>query len=240
GTSEWQYWVLGEEEVIIHIKAFYDVGINTFDAADIYSNGLSDVILGNAIKKLSLPRDEIVVMTKVYRVVGRTPSEDVGSCGFVALSDLTQQIAYFRIHQERLQLDYVDAVVFVPTRCSIKDRSDSHSVMFLILMQLQSRQCKVTPYPYLWHYAITNPLTTFISMQNHHNLVYREEEREIFPTLEMFGVGCVAWSMAQDIATAPIVGTTSLKHLQDLLGMCLVSKEQTSELSLIKVPSVSL
>ncbi|KAG1855827.1 NADP-dependent oxidoreductase domain-containing protein, partial [Suillus tomentosus] len=65
GTSEWQDWVLGEEEVIIHIKASYDVGINTFDTADIYSNGLSDVILGKAIKKLSLPRDEIVVTTKV-------------------------------------------------------------------------------------------------------------------------------------------------------------------------------
>lgn len=63
GTSEWQDWVLGEEEAVIHIKAAYDAGINTFDTADMYSNGLSEVVLGNAIKKLNLPRDEIVVMT---------------------------------------------------------------------------------------------------------------------------------------------------------------------------------
>ncbi|KAG1812675.1 hypothetical protein EV424DRAFT_1326941, partial [Suillus variegatus] len=91
GISEWQGWVLGEEEVIIHIKAScvftIDIevmtwaSIYTFDTADTYSNGLSDVVLGNVIKKLSLPRDEIVVMTKVYRVVGRTPSEKLSKPG---------------------------------------------------------------------------------------------------------------------------------------------------------------
>jgi hypothetical protein len=86
GTPEWAGWVLGEEEGITHIKAAYDAGINAFDTANvrvstprrsrvvltvgrghlqIYSNGLSEVILGKAIKQHNLPRDEIVVMTKV-------------------------------------------------------------------------------------------------------------------------------------------------------------------------------
>jgi aryl-alcohol dehydrogenase-like predicted oxidoreductase len=56
---------LPEEEGIKHIKAAYDAGIQTFDTANVYSNGLSEIILGKAIKLHKLPRDEIVVMTKV-------------------------------------------------------------------------------------------------------------------------------------------------------------------------------
>jgi aryl-alcohol dehydrogenase-like predicted oxidoreductase len=64
GEAAWAAWVLGEEGME-HVKAAYDAGINTFDTANVYSNGLSEVILGKAIKKWNLPRDEIVVMTKV-------------------------------------------------------------------------------------------------------------------------------------------------------------------------------
>lgn len=85
GSKEWQKWTLGEEEAMSHIKAAwvalfftwflskthifyerYDAGIQSFDTADVYSNGVSEEILGKAIKKFNLPRDEIVVMTKVY------------------------------------------------------------------------------------------------------------------------------------------------------------------------------
>ena len=65
GDTAWVPWVLGEEEGMEHVKVAYDAGINTFDTANVYGNGLSEVILGKAIKKWSLPRDEIVVMTKV-------------------------------------------------------------------------------------------------------------------------------------------------------------------------------
>lgn len=94
GSPDWQSWVLGEEEGMYdcriysrsdllthsvagleHIKAAYDLGINAFDTANVYSNGLSEVILGKAIKKYNLPRDEIVVMTKLYGTVARDISE---------------------------------------------------------------------------------------------------------------------------------------------------------------------
>lgn len=71
GSPEWQGWVLGEKESMEQIKAAYDLGINAFDTANVYSNGLSETILGKAIKEYNLPRDEIVVMTKVYGCVGR-------------------------------------------------------------------------------------------------------------------------------------------------------------------------
>ncbi len=65
GSPEWEPWVLGEEESLKHIKAAYDAGINAFDTADVYSYGESEIILGKAIKQFNLPRDEIVVLTKV-------------------------------------------------------------------------------------------------------------------------------------------------------------------------------
>jgi aryl-alcohol dehydrogenase-like predicted oxidoreductase len=64
GNREWGDWLLDEKEGIAHIKAAFEAGINSFDTANVYSNGTSEVILGKAIKELQLPRDEIVVMTK--------------------------------------------------------------------------------------------------------------------------------------------------------------------------------
>lgn len=72
GYKEWGPWILDEAEGIAHIKAAYNLGINAFDTANSCSNGESERILGKAIKQHNLPRDEIVVMTKVYNVVGRT------------------------------------------------------------------------------------------------------------------------------------------------------------------------
>jgi len=65
GSTDWAKWILEEDAAFEQIKAAYDSGINAFDTANVYSNGESEVVLGKAIKKLNLPRDEIVVMTKV-------------------------------------------------------------------------------------------------------------------------------------------------------------------------------
>ncbi|KAG8920210.1 hypothetical protein FRC00_010329, partial [Tulasnella sp. 408] len=79
GSPEWAGWVLGEEEGIKHIKAAYDMGINAFDTANMYSNGLSEVVLGKAIQQHNLPRDEIVVMTKVWGTVSRSMSDNLAA-----------------------------------------------------------------------------------------------------------------------------------------------------------------
>lgn len=89
-------WALGEEEAFEHIKIAYDAGINTFDTANFYSSGLSEVILGKAIKQHALPRDEIVVMTKVYFAVGHeysTQMEDMTEAkGYVNQSGLSRKV----------------------------------------------------------------------------------------------------------------------------------------------------
>ncbi|CCO33699.1 Putative aryl-alcohol dehydrogenase C977.14c [Rhizoctonia solani AG-1 IB] len=122
GNKQWDEWVLGEEEGIEHIKAAYDAGIQTFDTANVYSGGDSERILGKAIKQLNLPRDEIVVMTKLYQVVAREPGEFIsairGDCpegdakGYVNQYGLSRKHIFESIKHslERLQLDYVDVL----------------------------------------------------------------------------------------------------------------------------------
>jgi len=114
GSPEWQSWVLPEEEGIKHIKVAYDAGINTFDTANMYSHGLSEVILGKAIKQHKLPRDEIVVMTKVFAAVGREygTKDKSEALGYVNQSGLSRKHIFESVKHslDRLQLDYVDVL----------------------------------------------------------------------------------------------------------------------------------
>ncbi|QRW18106.1 aldo/keto reductase family protein [Rhizoctonia solani] len=271
GTPDWQGWVLNEEEGLKHIKAAYDAGIQTFDTANVYSNGLSEVIVGKAIKKYNLPRDEIVILTKVMLPVGKEHNLSSEAL-FVGDAELeakgyTNQFGLSRKHifdsvkrsLERLQLDYVDVL-----QCHRFDYNTSIAETMQALHDVVQAgyaryigmsSCYAYQFHAMQNYAITNKLTPFISMQNYYNLIYREEEREMIPTLkqsaressdpwmglakrqtesenaiikrveelaESKGVSMaqisVAWVLSKDPVAAPIVGTTSLKNLEDIIG----------------------
>ncbi|KAJ7230907.1 NADP-dependent oxidoreductase domain-containing protein [Mycena haematopus] len=263
GAPKWGgNWVLGEEEATKHIKAAYDAGINTFDTANTYSSGLSEEILGRAIKKHNLPRDEIVVMTKLFIAVGKTPEDitwtipDLDAAGYVNQHGLSRKHIFDAVKHSlrRLGLDYIDVLqchrfdVDTPIEDTMQALHDVVKAGYVRYIGMSS--C------YAWqYYAITNHLTPFISMQNHYSLLHREEEREMVPTLKHFGVGSIpwvppnlytqspaaqaivdrveeiakkrgismaqisiAWLLAQDAVSAPIVGTTSLANLADIVG----------------------
>ncbi|EPQ56150.1 Aldo/keto reductase [Gloeophyllum trabeum ATCC 11539] len=273
GSSEWQDWVIGEEdEIVKHVKAAYDAGINAFDTANTYSNGMSEVMLGRAIKRLQLPRDEIVVMTKVYRPVGRTPGGNVmgaanpDDIGFVNQHGLSRKHIFDSVKHslERLQLDYIDLLQChrfdynTPIEETMQALHDVVQAGYVRYIGMSA--CWAYQFHAMQNYAIAHKLTPFISMQNHHSLLYREDERELLPTLKMFGVGSIpfsplargllarplyqetkrgatdnveeiakkkgismaqvatAWSLSKDGVTAPIVGTTSLRNLEDIIG----------------------
>ena len=74
GTPEWQPWVLDEEAALPLLKAAYDRGLNTWDTANVYSNGVSEEIIGKAIRKYEIPRNKIVILSKCYGYVGEEPS----------------------------------------------------------------------------------------------------------------------------------------------------------------------
>ncbi|KAJ1305387.1 hypothetical protein OPQ81_000402 [Rhizoctonia solani] len=223
GNKDWSAWVLDEEEGVKHIKAAYDLGIQTFDTANVYSNGESERILGKAIKRLNLPRDEIVVMTKLFGVVGRTPGETY--YGNMQLADANRYVNQYGLSRkhifesvkhslERLQLDYIDVLQChrfdynTPIEETMQALHDVVKAGYVRYIGMSS--CHAYQFHAMQNYAINNKLTPFVSMQNHHNLLYREEEREMIPTLKMFGVGMIPWSpLARGLLTRPISETTT-------------------------------
>ncbi|KAI0328021.1 Aldo/keto reductase [Cubamyces sp. BRFM 1775] len=289
GTPEWQGWVLPEEEAIKHIKFAYDHGIQTFDTANAYSNGLSEIILGKAIKQLNLPREELVIMTKLFSSIPKDRSVNAFAPGFKpADHGIINQKGLNRKHifdsvkasLERLQLDYIDLLQChrfdyeTPIEETMQALHDVVKAGYVRYIGMSS--CYAYQFHQMQNYAITHNLTPFVSMQNHYSLIYREEEREMFPTLKMFGVGSIPWSplgrglltrplgeetvrrktdgflmsfnmpslsavvgrveelskkkgvsmaqistawvLSKPGVTAPIIGTTSLKNLEDILG----------------------
>ncbi|KAK0493366.1 aryl-alcohol dehydrogenase [Armillaria luteobubalina] len=216
GNPAWQGWVLPEEEGIKHIKAAYDAGINAFDTANVYSNGQSEIMLGKAIKEHNLPREEIVVMTKVFFTVAKEPGEfymnplDSEKAGYVNQHGLSRKHIFDSVKHslERLQLDYIDVLQchrFDPETPVSETMQALHDVVKAgYVRYIGMSSCYAWQFHIMQNYAIQHDLTPFISMQNHHSLLYREEEREMFPTLKHFGVGSIPWSpLARGMLTHP-------------------------------------
>ncbi|KAI0052295.1 aryl-alcohol dehydrogenase [Auriscalpium vulgare] len=217
GETSWLNWVLNEEEGIKHVKAAYDAGIQTFDTANVYSNGASERILGKAIKQLKLPRDEIVVMTKVYHAVAHDGSNMVlrqseyDTAGYVNQHGLSRKHIFDSIKQslERLQLDYVDVLQCHRFDYETPIEETMHALHDVVqagyARYIGMSSCWAWQFHAMQNYAIANNLTPFISMQNQYNLIYREEEREMFPTLKHFGVCSIPWSpLARGLITRPL------------------------------------
>ncbi|CAE7118231.1 unnamed protein product [Rhizoctonia solani] len=252
GNDEWAKWVLNEEEGIKHIKAAYDAGIQTFDTANVYSNGESERILGKAIKELKLPRDEIVVMTKLYGVVARTPgerlfgdNEKADATGYVNQYGLSRKHIFESIKHslERLQLDYVDVLQChrfdydTPIEETMQALHDVVKSGYARYIGMSS--CHAYQFHAMQNYAINNKLTPFISMQNHHSLLYREEEREMIPTLKMFGVGMIPWSpLARGLLTRPFNETTLRSETDPVIKAIEKVKEANKEI-IVRVENIA-
>ncbi|KAF9022697.1 Aldo/keto reductase [Hymenopellis radicata] len=209
GNPDWYSWVLPEQEGIAHIKAAYDAGINTFDTANAYSHGESEIILGKAIKQHNFVREKIVVMTKIYCAV----SPDTANAQISHLSgDALDKLGYVNQHGlsrkhifdavkaslQRLQLDYIDVLQChrfdydTPVEETMHALHDVVQAGFVRYLGMSS--CHAYQFHIMQNYATQHNLTPFISMQNHYSLLYREEEREMYPTLKHFGVTSIPWS----------------------------------------------
>ncbi|KAK7924758.1 Versiconal hemiacetal acetate reductase [Apiospora marii] len=204
GSSKWEGapWVLDEEESLQVIKAAYDHGINTWDTADTYSNGKSEVIVGKALKKFNIPRSKVVIMTKIFNPV----MDDDSRPASVNDGPLVNQMGLSRKHifeavdrcLERLQTDYIDVL-----QLHRLDRETTpEEIMRALHEVVQSGKVRYlgASSMYTWEFArlqYTARLhgwTEFVSMQPFYNLLYREEEREMLPFCRATGVGVVPWS----------------------------------------------
>ena len=189
GSREWREWVLTEEESRPFIKRALELGINFFDTADMYSLGVSEKILGQALKDFAR-RDQVIIATKVYNAMGDGPND----------RGLSRKHIFDSIDAslQRLQTDYVDLyqihrwdneTPIEETLEALHDVVKSGKVRYIGASSMYAWQFAKALYT-----ADLHGWTRFVSMQNHYNLVYREEEREVLPLSRAEGIGIIPWS----------------------------------------------
>lgn len=204
-------WTLTRDHALPLLRAAYDAGINFFDTANIYSLGHSEEILGQAVREFG--RDNVVVATKVFEAMN--PANPL-SGGLSRRSILHEVEASLR----RLNTDYLDLYII--------HRWDPHTPIVETMAALDSlvRAGKVrylgASSMYAWqfakaqHVAQHSGLTPFISMQNHYNLLYREEEREMLPLCHDKGVALTPWSpLARGKLARPVFCGKTTRSEQD-------------------------
>jgi 1-deoxyxylulose-5-phosphate synthase len=190
GSKKWREWVLEEAESKPFFRRAFELGINFFDTADMYSVGASEEVTGRALKEFGPGRDRIVIATKVYNPMGDDPNQKGLSRKHIrhAIDDSLR----------RLGTDYVDLYQihrFDPltpieeTMEALNDLVRDGKVLYLGASSM-----------FAWQFAKMNQVakdngwTPFVMMQNHYNLLYREEEREMVPLCLDQKVGLIPWS----------------------------------------------
>jgi aryl-alcohol dehydrogenase-like predicted oxidoreductase len=192
-------WVLDEQAAEPIVRAAIEGGITFFDTADTYSAGASEVATGRLLGKL-LTRDELVVATKVFMPM--TPGENGGGLSRKHL------LSAIDASLERLQMDYVDLYQIHrwDSRTPIEETMEA---LHDIVRSGKARYIGASSM-FVWqfskaqHVAERRGWTPFVSMQNHYNLIYREEEREMIPLCIEEGVGVIPWS---PLARGVLAGT---------------------------------
>ena len=189
GNDSDRQWALDEEQAEPIVRAAVEGGITFFDTADTYSKGASEVATGRLLSKF-LSRDEVVVATKVFMPM--TPGENGGGLSRKhILSAIDASLA-------RLGMDYVDLYQIHrwDPRTPIEETMEA---LHDVVRAGKARYIGASSM-YAWqfaqaqHAADLNHWTRFVSMQNHYNLIYREEEREMIPQCIDQGVGIIPWS----------------------------------------------
>jgi 1-deoxyxylulose-5-phosphate synthase len=189
GNESERPWVLDEDAAEPIVKAAVDGGVTFFDTADTYSAGASEVATGRLVGKL-LSRDEVVIATKVFMPM--TPGENGGGLSRKhILSAIDASLS-------RLEMDYVD--LYQIHRWD--DRTPIEETMEALHDVVRSGKARYigASSMFAWqfakaqHVAERNGWTRFVAMQDHYNLIYREEEREMIPLCIDQGVGVIPWS----------------------------------------------
>src|ERR671912_2010398 len=189
GTPAWRPWVLDEETSRPFVKRALELGINFFDTADMYSLGVSEEVTGRALKDFA-SRDKVVLATKVFYPM----SDDPNDRGLSRKHLMTAVDNSLR----RLGTDYIDlyqihrwdpATPLEETLTALHDIVKSGKVRYIGASSMMSWQ-----FAKALHVADQLGLTRFVSMQNHYNLVYREEEREMLPLCREEGIGVIPCS----------------------------------------------
>jgi aryl-alcohol dehydrogenase (NADP+) len=189
GSSEWRPWVLDETESRPFFERAIEHGINFFDTADMYSRGKSEEVVGRALKAVAA-RDQVVIATKAFYPMGEGPN-DRGLSRRHLMDAIDASL-------RRLGTEYVDLYQihrFDPetpveeTLEALHDIVKAGKARYIGASSMHAWQ-----FARMLYVADARGWTRFASMQNHYNLVYREEEREMMPLCREEGIGVIPWS----------------------------------------------
>ena len=219
GTSKWRPWVLDEPDAKPFYRKALDLGINFFDTADMYSMGVSEEVTGRALREMA-NMEEIVLATKVHFPMGDGPN-----MGGLSRKHIVQGC---EASLKRLGVETIDLYQIHRFRRDVPI-DETLAALDHLVHQGKVRYIGASS-GYAWQMA--KALSTserrgwakFISMQNHYNLVYREEEREMIPLCVEEGVGLIPWSpLARGrlarTTPSPTEGTTRAENDQYAVDM---------------------
>jgi 1-deoxyxylulose-5-phosphate synthase len=220
-----QAWALNEEQSDPFFRQALDVGINFFDTANVYSGGDSERVLGNFLKK-NVRREAVVVATKVQGLMREEPNG----------RGLSRKAILFELDEslKRLQTDYVDLyqihrwdyeTPIEETLEALHDVVKTGKVRYIGASSM-----------YAWQFARSLYLadlrgwTRFVSMQNHYNLLYREEEREMVGLCAAEGIGLLPWSpLARGRLARPWKAETTKRSETDKFGNTMYSRTEEDD-----------
>ncbi|KAK2596512.1 hypothetical protein N8I77_013399 [Diaporthe amygdali] len=204
GSPEWADWVIGPEKALPLLKAAYDRGVNTWDTANIYSNGDSERVIAEAIRTYLIPRQKLVLMTKAWSCVGEEQfhaypilEELRKSKDYVNQFGLSRSALFTAVDDslKRLETEYIDlfwihrfdpSTPIEETMQALDDLIKSGKIRYIGASSMWAFQFAMMQFC-----AEKNGWTKFIAMQNHYSLLYREEEREMNKFCNATGVAIV-------------------------------------------------
>ncbi|KAK9427501.1 NADP-dependent oxidoreductase domain-containing protein [Lipomyces doorenjongii] len=222
GSPEWGPWVLDMDTSLPILKKAYDLGITTWDTANIYSNGESERVIAAAIKKYKIPRSELIIMTKCFNPVDKTSKKPVegdiaNSRQFVNQHGLSRAAIFNQVNDSlaRLETDYIDVLQIhrydkdaEPEEImgALNDLVKSGKVRYIGASSMWCYQ-----FAMLQHVAERKGWAKFVLMQDQYNLLYREEEREMIPYCNFTGVGLIPWGPLAAGNLARAITATSIR-----------------------------
>ncbi|MBD2871995.1 aldo/keto reductase [Paenibacillus arenilitoris] len=189
-ATRWTHpWVLNEEQTRPIVKKALELGINFFDTANVYSSGTSEEFVGRALRDYA-NRDEVVIATKVHFRMHEGPN-GAGLSRKAIMSEIDKSL-------KRLETDYVD--LYQIHRWDYQTPIEETMEALHDVVKAGKARYIGASAMFAWqfmkalHVTERNGWTRFVSMQNHYNLIYREEEREMLPLCKEEGIGVIPYS----------------------------------------------
>ncbi|KAK7055268.1 Aldo/keto reductase [Favolaschia claudopus] len=224
GSSSWLPWVIDADKAVPLLKAAWDLGINTIDTADVYSNGESERIIAQFIKEHNIPRKSMVIMTKVNFPVAPEPNTFTfmmphlpGTRDYVNTCGLSRAAIFASVDASlaRLNTTYIDVLqvhdfdASTPIEETMKALNDlvvSGKVRYIGACRMKAWQ-----FMEMNHVAEIHGWTQFTSAQIEHSLLYRPEEQDMIEYCNYKGIGVISFSALMDGHLARPIGTETTR-----------------------------